>query len=78
VLDPLLGTLESGIHAADVRLVDGAAEATAMLIAHGIPVAVVSNQPAAAKGIVSVDELRAVLASNALALGSHAPGPMAG
>jgi D-glycero-D-manno-heptose 1,7-bisphosphate phosphatase len=60
VLDPVTGTLESPLHAADVRLVDGASEAVAMLKAHAIPLVVVSNQPAAAKGTVTVEELRAV------------------
>ena len=76
VRDPELGTLESPLHPADVRLVPGAAHAVATLIAHEVPLAVVSNQPAAAKGTVSVDELRAVhdrtvelLAADGVAIG---------
>lgn len=60
VLDPQTGMLESPLHPEDVRLIDGAAEAAARLKARGIPVVVVSNQPAAAKGTVTVEELRAV------------------
>ena len=60
VLDPHTGTPESPLRAADVRLVAGAARAAQMLLERGIPVAVVSNQPAAAKGLTSLDELRAI------------------
>jgi D-glycero-D-manno-heptose 1,7-bisphosphate phosphatase len=60
VLDPHTGTLESPLHAADVRLIDGAARGARLLLDHAIPVVVVSNQPAAAKGLVELDELRAV------------------
>jgi D-glycero-D-manno-heptose 1,7-bisphosphate phosphatase len=60
VPDPLLGTHESPLHPEDVVLVDGAAAAVATLLAHALPVIVVSNQPAAAKGTVALAELEAV------------------
>jgi D-glycero-D-manno-heptose 1,7-bisphosphate phosphatase len=60
VPDPLTGTLESPLHPADVRLVPGAAQAAGKLVARGIPVIVVSNQPSAAKGTVPLEELLAV------------------
>ncbi len=60
VADALTGTFESPLHPEDVRLVDGAAEAAAQLLASRLPVFVVSNQPAAAKGIVPLAELHAV------------------
>jgi D-glycero-D-manno-heptose 1,7-bisphosphate phosphatase len=60
VPDPLLGTHESPLHPEDVVLVDGAADAAAALLARGLPVIVVSNQPAAAKGTVPLAELEAV------------------
>jgi D-glycero-D-manno-heptose 1,7-bisphosphate phosphatase len=60
VPDALLGTFESPLHPADVRLIDGAAEAAAELLGRGLPVFVCSNQPAAAKGTVPMSELQAV------------------
>jgi D-glycero-D-manno-heptose 1,7-bisphosphate phosphatase len=60
VPDPHTGTPESPLRAEDLRLVPGAAQAARMLVERGIPVAVVSNQPAAAKGLITVDELRAI------------------
>ena len=60
VPDALTGTLESPLHPADVRLVPGAAQAAGTLVARGIPVVVVSNQPSAAKGTVALEELLAV------------------
>jgi D-glycero-D-manno-heptose 1,7-bisphosphate phosphatase len=60
VPDPLTGTFESPLHPADVRLVDRAAEALALLIVRRVPLFVCSNQPAAAKGTVAMSELEAV------------------
>jgi D-glycero-D-manno-heptose 1,7-bisphosphate phosphatase len=57
VLDPLTGALESPLHPADVRLVEGAAKAVGMMLARGLPVVVVSNQPSAAKGTVALAQL---------------------
>ena len=54
------GPPESPLTVTDVMLVDGAAEAVAALNAAGLRVIVVSNQPAAAKGTLSVDEVLAI------------------
>jgi D-glycero-D-manno-heptose 1,7-bisphosphate phosphatase len=51
---------ESPLAVADVALVDGAAEALRRLSAAGWPLVGVSNQPAAAKGRVTLAELEAV------------------
>jgi D-glycero-D-manno-heptose 1,7-bisphosphate phosphatase len=58
--DPCSGALESPLAPAEVRLLPGAAAAVARLAAAGYILACVSNQPAAAKGMVSVEELLAV------------------
>jgi D-glycero-D-manno-heptose 1,7-bisphosphate phosphatase len=60
VVDVLSGQPESPYRAEDVRLADGAVEALLLLAQLGLPVAVVSNQPAAAKGTHSREELAAV------------------
>jgi D-glycero-D-manno-heptose 1,7-bisphosphate phosphatase len=60
VHDELLGTPESPYRPQDVRLVDGAAEAIAELRARGWLLVGVSNQPAAAKGNATLEDLRAV------------------
>lgn len=60
VPDPVTGAPESPLHAEDVTLLPGAARALARLSAAGWPLVGVSNQPAAAKGVISVDGLRAV------------------
>jgi D-glycero-D-manno-heptose 1,7-bisphosphate phosphatase len=60
VPDPRTGTNESPYHPDDVALMPGAAEALEQLGSAGMPLVVVSNQPAAAKGIVSEAELDAV------------------
>lgn len=60
VPDPVDGRPESPLRAADVVLAEGAVAGLATLARTGLPVIVVSNQPAAAKGKVSEDELRAV------------------
>jgi D-glycero-D-manno-heptose 1,7-bisphosphate phosphatase len=60
VPDPRSGVPESPLARADVRLLPGAAAAAARLARAGFTLACVSNQPAAAKGLVSVRELLAV------------------
>jgi D-glycero-D-manno-heptose 1,7-bisphosphate phosphatase len=60
VCDPRSGAPESPLAIADVRLLPGAAAAAARLVRAGFTLACVSNQPAAAKGLVSVEELLAV------------------
>jgi D-glycero-D-manno-heptose 1,7-bisphosphate phosphatase len=60
VLDPIAGAPESPYRAADVALVAGVVEALQALRDAGLALVVVSNQPAAAKGTVSLDELRVV------------------
>jgi D-glycero-D-manno-heptose 1,7-bisphosphate phosphatase len=58
--DPRSGAMESPLAVADVRLLPDAAAAAARLALAGFALACVSNQPAAAKGLVSVEELFAV------------------
>jgi D-glycero-D-manno-heptose 1,7-bisphosphate phosphatase len=60
VMDEELGAYESPYHPGDVELEDRAVEGLRTLEELGWPLIVVSNQPAAAKGIVSLAELRAV------------------
>ncbi len=60
VPDPGTGVPESPLAPGDVHLLPGAAAAAARLGRAGFAVACVSNQPAAAKGLVSVEELLAV------------------
>jgi D-glycero-D-manno-heptose 1,7-bisphosphate phosphatase len=60
VVDPLSGTGESPLAVADVRLVAGAAMGAGALARMGFALVCVSNQPAAAKGRVSVERLLAV------------------
>jgi D-glycero-D-manno-heptose 1,7-bisphosphate phosphatase len=60
VPDPRSGAPESPLAVAEVRLLPGAAAAAARLARAGFTLACVSNQPAAAKGLVSVDDLLAV------------------
>jgi D-glycero-D-manno-heptose 1,7-bisphosphate phosphatase len=60
VLDPADGRPESPLRAADVMLVPGAAEACRTLRDAGHLLVVVSNQPAAAKGKASLEDLWAV------------------
>jgi D-glycero-D-manno-heptose 1,7-bisphosphate phosphatase len=59
-LDPVSGLAESPLWIEDVRLVAGAAAAAACLARAGYALVCVSNQPAAAKGRVSVEQLLAV------------------
>lgn len=60
VPDPVSGAPESPLSLADVRLVPGAAAAALRLTQLGFVLVCVSNQPAAAKGKVSVAQLLAV------------------
>jgi D-glycero-D-manno-heptose 1,7-bisphosphate phosphatase len=60
VPDPCSGAMESPLAPADVRLLPGAARAAGALAAAGYTLVCVSNQPAAAKGLVSVERLLAV------------------
>jgi D-glycero-D-manno-heptose 1,7-bisphosphate phosphatase len=60
VADPLSGAGESPLAVDQVRLVPGAAAAAARLQRAGYVLVCVSNQPAAAKGRVSVAQLLAV------------------
>lgn len=60
VFDRRSNTYESPLHPADVQLVSGAARALAELRTCDVALAVVSNQPAAAKGTVPLSELEAV------------------
>ena len=55
-----LAAPESPYRPEDVRLVPGVVELLHELAAHDVPVAVVSNQPAAAKGTHTLEELSAV------------------
>jgi len=49
-IDPEQGTIDSPLHPHQVHLIEGAAEAVAMLTQAGYALSIVSNQPAAAKG----------------------------
>jgi D-glycero-D-manno-heptose 1,7-bisphosphate phosphatase len=60
VFDPADGRLESPLHAADVVLADGAVEGCRLLQDAGFFLIVVSNQPGAAKGKTTLDELWAI------------------
>jgi D-glycero-D-manno-heptose 1,7-bisphosphate phosphatase len=60
VADPVTGHGESPLSIEDVRLIPGAAAAAARLADAGYALVCVSNQPAAAKGTVSVARLQAV------------------
>ena len=60
VADPACGAPESPLRPEDVRLIGGAARAAARLQRAGFVLVCVSNQPAAAKGLISVAQLLAV------------------
>lgn len=60
VADPVSGAGESPLEVEQVRLVPGAATAAGRLARAGYVLVCVSNQPAAAKGTVSVAQLHAV------------------
>lgn len=60
VADPVSGAPESPLRVEDVRLIDGAAEAARELAEAGLALVCVSNQPAAAKGGLTVEQLYAI------------------
>jgi histidinol-phosphate phosphatase family protein len=60
VVDPTSGQHESPLRVADVRLLSGAVAGARKLAQAGYALVCVSNQPAAAKGRTSVQELLAV------------------
>ncbi len=60
VADPVTERPESPLHVWDVRLIPGAAAALLRLKAAGLLLVGVSNQPAVAKGTISLAELEAV------------------
>jgi D-glycero-D-manno-heptose 1,7-bisphosphate phosphatase len=60
VPDPASGEPESPLRVEDVRLLPAAAAGAARLARAGLTLVCVSNQPAAAKGLVAVDDLLAV------------------
>ena len=60
VADPASGRPESPYRPEDVSLVPGALEALRLLRGLGVPLAVVSNQPSAAKGTATLDDLARV------------------
>jgi D-glycero-D-manno-heptose 1,7-bisphosphate phosphatase len=62
VIDPISGEPESPLRPQDVALIPGAAEAARRLIDAGWALIGVTNQPAAAKGTVTLAELSAVQA----------------
>ena len=62
VPDPESRLPESPLRPEDVRLIEGAAESLGLLQAAGIRLVCVTNQPAAAKGMVPIDQLAAVQA----------------
>jgi D-glycero-D-manno-heptose 1,7-bisphosphate phosphatase len=72
VLDPESGLLESPLDPRDVRLLAGAATAARTLAAEGYALVCVSNQPAAAKGKLTVQELLAVHERVVALLGAEA------
>jgi D-glycero-D-manno-heptose 1,7-bisphosphate phosphatase len=57
VADASSGLPESPLHVADVRLLDGAVAGALALADAGLALVCVTNQPAAAKGTVSVEQL---------------------
>lgn len=62
VPDPTSGHSESPLHPDDVQLLPGVASAARALAAAGFALVGVSNQPAAAKGTISLEQLEAVQA----------------
>jgi D-glycero-D-manno-heptose 1,7-bisphosphate phosphatase len=60
VPDPATGASESPLRIEDVALIPGAASALRRLADAGLLLVGVSNQPAAAKGTVSIEQLEAV------------------
>jgi D-glycero-D-manno-heptose 1,7-bisphosphate phosphatase len=62
VPDPRSGLPESPLRAEDITLIDGVPDALSALRGAGYLLVGVSNQPAAAKGVTSVEELQSVQA----------------
>ncbi len=60
IVDPRSGVAESPLELDDVRLAPGAASAGRRLVGAGFVLVCVSNQPAAAKGTVSIERLLAI------------------
>jgi D-glycero-D-manno-heptose 1,7-bisphosphate phosphatase len=60
VIDPDVGQAESPLRASDVRLIPGASAGAAALRGAGYVLVCVTNQPAAAKARVSLDEIDAI------------------
>jgi D-glycero-D-manno-heptose 1,7-bisphosphate phosphatase len=60
VPDRVSGLAESPLRAQDVRLLPGAGASVRALARAGFALVCVSNQPAAAKGVVSIEQLAAV------------------
>jgi D-glycero-D-manno-heptose 1,7-bisphosphate phosphatase len=60
VTDPISGVAESPLELEQVRLIPGAPAAAARLSRAGFLLVCVSNQPAAAKGRVSIEQLLAI------------------
>lgn len=60
VPDPVSGDPESPLRIDDVRLIAGAADAVRDLARAGFLLVCISNQPAAAKGVVTVPQLLAI------------------
>jgi D-glycero-D-manno-heptose 1,7-bisphosphate phosphatase len=60
IVDPRSGVAESPLELDDVRLAPGAASAGRRLVQAGFVLVCVSNQPAAAKGTVSIEQLLAI------------------
>ncbi len=58
IVDPEQGTIDSPLHRSEVRLIAGVPEALATLNRLGFVLAIVTNQPAAAKGKTTVKNLR--------------------
>jgi D-glycero-D-manno-heptose 1,7-bisphosphate phosphatase len=69
VSDPVSGLAESPLRPEDVRLIAGAVEALRELRTAGYRLACITNQPAAAKGVVSIAQLLSVQARVAELLG---------
>jgi len=59
-VDPEQGTIDSPLHPDQVQVEEGAAEALAALQALGYGLCIATNQPAAAKGKTTVQNLQAV------------------
>jgi D-glycero-D-manno-heptose 1,7-bisphosphate phosphatase len=74
VIDPEHGTIDSPLHPSQVELLPGVAEALARLTAAGFGLAVVTNQPAAAKNKTTranLDKVHAAVLAGATAAGGR-------